>query len=149
MSNESPQFALRLYVDGEATSSLLCDFGSAFQCPQWHWSQEHRMTWPSAEAAKAYRDALDALFPDCGFAPEPDRDIRVVRVIPPVPEQFVDVVAAETSLSPAATRETYLLTHIAEQIEKRQYLNATFAAQELSQKLLQAFNAVLKNEDRP
>jgi hypothetical protein len=39
----------------------------------------------------------------------------------------------------------YLLAHVKEQVLKRQYLNATHAAQELSMVLLKCFSSVLKD----
>jgi hypothetical protein len=81
------RYALRLYVDGDGTGQLMCDYGGEYECPQWHHSPERRLTWPTPEAA------LDHLtFTVLGRWPEfRERDVRVVRVIPPTRETYEEV----------------------------------------------------------
>ena len=87
MSLHAGPFALRLYVDGEGSGSLLCDFGDLYRCPQWHYSTEKRMTWLTPEDALKYLTSVAHVqWPE--FREE---DVRVVRVIPPTRETYVEV----------------------------------------------------------
>lgn len=48
----------------------------------------------------------------------------------------------------AVTRARRRLEHIAEQIDKRQYWNALAAANELERALMEAFDEVLKSQEK-
>ena len=87
MSESDRPFALRLYVDGEPTSQLMADYRPEHACPQWHYGPEKRYTWSTPE------EALDFLtFEVLPHFPEfRDEDVRVVRVIPPQRERYVEV----------------------------------------------------------
>lgn len=88
MTEPQYRYALRLYThDGYGTNSLLCDLGLAkYGCPQWYHETEYRITWGTAKEARDYLDVLRARWP---IFQRPD--IRVVRVVPPVGERFVEV----------------------------------------------------------
>jgi len=89
-------YALRLYdSNGEETGSLLCDFGPDCACPQWHSSAEKRLKWPTAEEARDYLFLLRQRYPDTGIAGFADQDIRVVCVVPPVHETYVEITVFE------------------------------------------------------
>jgi len=82
-------YALRLYVDGEGTSQLLCDYAEEYGCPQWHWAVDKRMTWATPEEALTYlSDVAHARWPEFR-----EKDVRVVRVVPPTPprETYVEI----------------------------------------------------------
>lgn len=80
-------FALRLYIYGEGTGQLLCDYSPEHECPQWHYGTEKRLTWATAEEALDYLTfEVHKLWPE--FRKE---DVRVVRVMPPTRETYVEV----------------------------------------------------------
>lgn len=91
MFKEGPSgpFALRLYTGDEGTGQLMCDYGEEYLTPQWHHSVEKRMTWQTAEDALNYlTDVVHERWPE--FRTE---DVRVVRVVPPKREQYIEVIS--------------------------------------------------------
>ena len=78
-------FALRLYSDGEGSSSLLCRVPE-HECPQWWYRAEYRYTFPTPEEALAFFGVLCSKWPEFKT-----HDVRVVRVVPPTAETYVEV----------------------------------------------------------
>ena len=79
-------YALRFYLDGEGTSNLLCLI-PGHECPQWHHNATHRYTFASPEEAEAFLGTLRGEWPEEFTA----QDIRVVHVLPPSPESYLEV----------------------------------------------------------
>jgi hypothetical protein len=85
MSTTDRPFALRLYQDGEGSSSLLCRL-PRHECPQWWYESEHRYTFPTPEEALAFLGVIHSEWPEFK-----SHDVRVVRVIPPQRETYEEV----------------------------------------------------------
>ena len=85
MSTTDRPFALRLYSGGEGSSSLLCRL-AAHECPQWWYEPQHRYTFTTPEQALACLDIIRSEWPEFK-----DHDVRVVRVVPPQRETYVEV----------------------------------------------------------
>lgn len=97
----SKPFALRLYYhDGEGSSSLLCDYTPEHECPQWHSNPSRRMTWETPEEALDYFTfVVLERWPDFR-----NQDVRVVRVVPPVGETYVEVTTWRVSPRPSEAK---------------------------------------------
>jgi hypothetical protein len=99
MSTTDRPFALRLYQEGEGSSHLLCrqvervaslgieaPMRAARSLPLWLQESEPRYTFPTPEAALAFFETV------CGERPGfKTLDVRVVRVVPPQRETYVEV----------------------------------------------------------
>jgi len=82
-------FALRLYSQGDGTSSLLCRLPS-HECPQWYYTAEHRYTFDTPPEALAFFGVICSEWPEFKM-----HDVRVVRVVPPLAEAYVEVMCPE------------------------------------------------------
>lgn len=78
-------YALRLYVDGDGSGSLLCR-EPGHECPQWWYKPDNRYTFPTWQEAKAFVGILRSEWEEFRA-----QDIRVVRVVPPRGESYVEV----------------------------------------------------------
>jgi hypothetical protein len=78
-------YALRFYMQGDGTGNLLCRLPN-HECPQWHYTADHRYTFPTPAEARAFLGTIRGEWPEFKR-----QDVRVVRVIPPEQERYVEV----------------------------------------------------------
>lgn len=78
-------YALRLYVNGEGSSSLLCR-EPCHECPQWWYKPENRYKFTTPQEALAFLGTIQGEWPEFK-----EHDARVVRVIPPQEETYAEV----------------------------------------------------------
>jgi hypothetical protein len=115
MTDEDAQFALRLYADDQGTRSLLCR-EPEHKCPQWWYRPDNRILFASPADALAFLSSLRTEWPEFK-----ENDVRVVRVVPMVPETYVEVAryepakdassAAASASPPIAAKETCSCPH--------------------------------------